>query len=340
MQAEFRTETENILSNLGKIPELTFQEVALSIFRLQYKHCNIYKRFCEALKVTSTAVQELKDIPYLPVDFFKTHKVTTGDWDAKLTFKSSGTTGQDSSHHHIKDLKLYEESFSEHFNLSFGTAEDLCILGLLPSYLEKGDSSLVYMVDALIKKSKYTNSGFFLDDHNALATVLKYNEENKIPTILFGVTYALLDFVDFFPMKLHYTTIVETGGMKGRKKEMTKAEVHLQLQKAFSLPYIASEYGMTELLSQAYAIKDQKYHTSNAMRVLLRNEDDPLTVLDSQDCKQNAQTGIVNIIDLYNIYSCAFVATDDVGKLYSDGTFEILGRRDNSDIRGCSLLTV
>ena len=339
MELNYDQEGNALLQKVKLVSLLNFTEVAIDVFRYQYKYNDIYAAFCNALNIQPQHVLSIADIPFLPIDFFKTHAVTTGDFKEELKFLSSGTTSESSSVHSVKDLSIYEHSFFSQFETVFGSAENSCIVGLLPSYLEKGDSSLVYMVNALIKKSKYKASGFFMHDQKALATLLKGNEENKIPTILFGVTYALLDFADAHPMALQHTTIVETGGMKGRKKELTKQEVHAQLQQAFSLQHIASEYGMTELLSQAYAITDLKYTCSAAMKIVLRKEDDPLAVIIPQDCCSTGTAGLVNVIDLYNIYSCAFIATDDVGKLYADGSFEILGRRDNSDIRGCSLLT-
>ena len=244
-------------------------------------------------------------------------------------FKSSGTTGLNVSRHLIKDSGVYEKSFFSTFEMFYGKPENLSILGLLPSYLEKGDSSLIYMVDKLIKKSGHPLNGFFLYDHDKLRRTLLELEKKGRKTILFGVSYALLDFAEQFPFPLNYTTVIETGGMKGRKKELSKPEVYLALKKAFSLDEIHAEYGMTELLSQAYAINGL-YKTPPWMRVILREETDPFSL--------SQHTGIINVIDLANLHSCSFIATDDLGKLHSAGTFEVLGRLDNSDIRGCSQL--
>jgi hypothetical protein len=251
-----------------------------------------------------------------------------------------GRTEKFSLNHLVKHLGLYETSFLKAFRLFFGDPGDFCILGLLPSYLEKGSSSLVYMVDQLIKRSGHGDSGFYLHDHEKLTGVLKSLENRGEKTILFGVSYALLDLAASHPMKLNHTTLIETGGMKGRKKEISKQELYDELKQAFSVGHICSEYGMTELLSQAYSKGNGIFYCPSWMKILLREEDDPLLVNNIPLKDGKNKSGIINVIDLANIYSCSFIATDDVGRLYPDGGFEVLGRVDNSDLRGCSLMVL
>lgn len=257
----------------------------------------------------------------------------TTTFEPQVVFESSGTTGMVSSRHFVKDAGLYKESFLEAFMQFYGHPSAYCILALLPSYLERGGSSLVYMVDELIRQSGHEQSGFYLHEHEQLAERLKELEKAHQPTILFGVTYALLDFAKAFPVQLSNTIIIETGGMKGRKKEMTRDEVHRILKQQFGLPVVHSEYSMTELLSQAYSKDEGRFVCPPWMKIMLRSEDDPLEVYSSG-------RGVINIIDLANIYSCAFIATDDAGMVSDDGSFEVLGRVDNSDVRGCSLLVL
>lgn len=311
--------------------EKAFRQIALEVFRHQYFHNPVYGDYCKAIGRTPQRVTAWEEIPFLPISFFKTHPVKTGEFEPLTVFKSSGTTGQTTSRHFIRDLTLYEKSFFTCFNLFYGSPENNCILGLLPSYLEQGASSLVYMVDGLIRKSNHPLSGFYLYDQQKLAETLRKLESEGQRTILFGVTYALLDFAAQHAMPLKHTTIIETGGMKGRKKERTKAELYQELKSAFSLSEVDAEYGMTELLSQAYAA-DGLYRCPPWMRVLLRDETDPFSI--------GASAGAINVIDLANLYSCSFIATEDLGKLHPDGRFEVLGRMDNTDIRGCSQLAL
>lgn len=272
-------------------------------------------------------------IPFLPISFFKTHKVATTDFKPEIIFESSGTTGSNTSNHLVKDMSLYRQSFIKGFELFYGNPSKWCILGLLPGYLERKNSSLIAMVEDLIKKSGNRNSGFYLHDHEKLYQTLAHNEIIGQPTLLIGVTYALLDFAENHPMKLQNTIVMETGGMKGKREEITREEVHAFLKNKLGLKTIHSEYGMTELLSQAYGI-DGKLHCPSWMKVLLRDETDPFSILESP----HSATGVINIMDLANLYSCSFIATQDVGKANADGSFEVLGRMDNSDIRGCSLM--
>lgn len=278
---------------------------------------------------------QLNDVPFLPISFFKTHEVKTTSFEPELKFESSGTTGMASSVHLVKNAELYKKSFASGFHRLFGNANEYCILGLLPSYLEKGNSSLVYMVKELIKESGHSRSGFYLYEYEKLNENLRSLENEAQRTILFGVAYALLDFIKAFPQKLSHTIVIETGGMKGREKEMTKSELYEELKQGFGVPHIHSEYGMTELLSQAYAV-DGTYACPPWMKVLLRDETDPFYVYPPDQ----AYSGAINVIDLANIYSCCFIATDDIGVTRSHNSFEILGRMDRSDIRGCSLMVV
>ena len=288
-------------------------------------------------------MDEIEKIPFLPISFFKTDEIKTGKFNAEVIFKSSGTTQTINSQHHVKDVSIYIQSFTTAFEKMYGILKGWCILGLLPSYLEKGDSSLVYMVDNFIKQSQHPQSGFYLDDLEKLKETLLSLERSNQKTLLIGVTYALLDFAEKFPVALKNTIIMETGGMKGRREELTRMEVHERLKKAFGNTEIHSEYGMTELLSQAYAKKEGKFQCPSWMKVLIRDDEDPLAVHSLQsadDNKNETLAGAINVIDLANVYSCSFIATDDVGKLYADKSFEVLGRMDGSDLRGCSLLTV
>lgn len=312
-----------------------FEKLALDVFRFQYHAIPVYRSYCDALKFNTRAVNSLPHIPFLPISFFKSHNVSSGgnSIDDRY-FESSGTTGMQTSRHIVQDIAIYEQSFRTTFSKFYGAVKDYCIIGLLPSYLERQHSSLVYMVNDLIERSGHPDSGFYLYDFEKLAHTLKALNMAGQKTILFGVTYALLDFAEQFPMPLSQTIIIETGGMKGRKQELLRQEVHEVLKKAFSLPLIHSEYGMTELLSQAYALENGVFQTPAWMRVLIREEDDPFTVT------ALAATGGINIIDLANLYSCAFIATEDAGRLHADGCFEVLGRLDHADIRGCSLLAL
>ncbi|MEO5946241.1 MAG: acyl transferase [Chitinophagaceae bacterium] len=310
-----------------------FETLTLEIFRFQYQNNPVYKAYVDALLPDITSIDAINKIPFLPVRFFKSQKVATTNIEPETVFESSGTTGSVNSKHFVKDLSLYEESFVKGFELFYGSIKDYCILGLLPSYLERNNSSLVYMVNELIKQTDNSQSGFYLDEYEKLASVLIELEKKQQKTLLIGVTFALLDFAEQFPMPLQYTTILETGGMKGRRKEMIREELHAILQNAFNISSVHSEYGMTELLSQAYSKGDGIFNTPSWMNILVRDEEDPLLV-------KRTGSGIINIIDLANIYSCSFIATDDAGKIYDDSSFEVLGRVDGSDLRGCSLLTV
>lgn len=311
----------------------SFVQKALQLFRFQHQYNNVYRQWCSILGVDVNNVTSLGQIPFLPVSFFKTHQVVTTDFAPEVVFTSSGTTQTINSRHLVKDASLYRESFVKAFELFYGSIENWCVVGLLPSYLERSGSSLVMMVDDMIKLSNHPDSGFYLYDTDRLAETLQKLEAVGQPALLIGVTFALLDFAASHPMPLKHTVIMETGGMKGRRRELTRQEVHAELTAAFGVQHIHSEYGMTELLSQAYSKGGGRFYCPPWMKVLVRNEEDPLTITETGK-------GVLNIIDLANIYSCAFIAVDDAGIIYDDSSFEVWGRLDNSDIRGCSLMVV
>ncbi len=327
----------NIIPQVFEVKPSNFEETCLSVFQFQYQNNTVYNSYCKSLGINPDAVTQIEKIPFLPISLFKTHSIKTTEFTEEVQFESSGTTGSINSKHYIKSIAIYQQSFLQTFKQFYGLPTNWCILGLLPSYLERQNSSLVYMINHLIDLSQHKKSGFYLNNIDALFETITQNEKEKQPTLLFGVTYALLDFAEKFSSPLQYSTIIETGGMKGRREELTRDEVHEQLKKAFSLNVIQSEYGMTELLSQAYAVSNGLFNCPNWMKILLRDEDDPFAL---QVNVSTPTTGLINVIDLANIYSCSFIATDDVGKLYKDGSFEVLGRKDNSDVRGCSLMTV
>ncbi|HEU0112301.1 MAG TPA: acyl transferase [Flavisolibacter sp.] len=311
-----------------------YDSIALEIYHFQYHNNPVYKTYCDLVN-RKRLIEKVAEIPFLPISFFKTHNITTTVFDPELVFKSSGTTGMISSNHLVKHAGIYEESFQTCFKLFYGEAREYCILALLPSYLERGESSLVYMVRHLIGQSRHPQSNFYLYDLEKLHKTLLQLEADGQKTILIGVTYALLEFADKFPLPLNHTLVMETGGMKGKRREITKAELYKTLQNAFRINKIHSEYGMTELLSQAYGINGV-FHTPPWMKVLLRDETDPLTLLSPE----KPASGAINVIDLANLYSCSFIATEDIGRSMPDGGFEVLGRMDNTDIRGCSLLAL
>ncbi len=316
-----------------------FEALSLEIFHFQHGNNRVYRGFCDALGVVLQAVKTLEQIPFLPISLFKTHTICTTDYEPEAVFESSGTTGSVNSRHFVKDLSLYHESFFSTFKTFYGDPKQWCILALLPAYLERQNSSLVVMADALIRESNHPQSGFYLYDHEALAAVLRELELRGQKTILLGVTFALLDFSAEYPMALKNTIVLETGGMKGRRKEMTRDEVHQFLKERMGVESIHAEYGMTELLSQAYSSGNGIYYPPAWMKMMIREEDDPLKVhATAMDVRKTTRSGVLNVIDLANIYSCSFIATDDMGKLYEDGSFEVLGRIDHSDIRGCSLM--
>jgi phenylacetate-coenzyme A ligase PaaK-like adenylate-forming protein len=312
---------------------ISFKEKALKVFRFQYANCEVYKNYIQLLKIDVEKINAIEKIPFLPISFFKTHAVISSTQTPQVTFKSSGTTGVVQSQHFIADKRIYKKSMINCFKSEFGKIENYCFLALLPSYIEKENSSLVYMVEQMMQMSEHPDNGFYLYNHDELNQKLMELESKNQKTILIGVTYALLDFAEKYQPKLNCTTIIETGGMKGRREEWLKFQVHDYLKKSFTKNEIASEYGMTELLSQFYAIKDGVFKMQSHAKILIRDRYDPFQISD-----EAGVTGCINVIDLANINSCSFIATDDMGKILSNSTFEINGRADNSDLRGCNLM--
>ena len=309
-----------------------FDKTALQIFEHQAKNNAVYRQFISGLRVDAAAVKSVEQIPFLPIEFFKSHRVLSNTEPAELTFTSSGTTGVTTSSHFVTNKTWYEDSFRDAFKLFYGDIKDYTVLALLPSYLEREGSSLIYMVNDMITQSANPDSGFFLYNHDELYLQLKKQQQAKKPTILIGVTFGLLDFIENYTINFPELIIMETGGMKGRRKEMIREELHDILCKGFGVKAIHSEYGMTELLSQAYSLGDGVFVCPLWMKVIIRDTNDPISTL------ANGKTGGINVIDLANINSCSFIATQDLGKTFADGSFEVLGRFDQSDIRGCNLL--
>lgn len=313
--------------------------LVLDVYRYQYENNEVYRRFADCIGRYPDAVNSIQDIPFLPIRFFKTHRIQTGHYEPETWFESSGTTGMTTSRHFLRSLDVYRESFTRGFRQFYGNPSDWCIIGLLPAYLERRHSSLVVMTDELIRLSGHSDSGFYLYEFAKLFETLSALEDKGQKVLLLGVTFALLDFAEQFPMKLRSTTIMETGGMKGRRKELTRPELHELLASAFGRPSIHSEYGMTEMLSQAYSRDNGIFYCPPWLKIILREEDDPLKINYLPfNGGRRLKSGIINVIDLANIDSCSFIATDDLGKTQADGGFEVLGRIDNSDIRGCSLM--
>ncbi|WP_316821528.1 acyl transferase [Pedobacter gandavensis] len=308
-----------------------FEKTCLEVFQHQAENCQVYKDYMSHLKVKPAAIRASKDIPFLPISFFKTHEVLSSTAPVEITFSSSGTTGMVQSKHLVTDLSIYDQSFNLAFEQFYGTIENTCFLALLPSYLEREGSSLIYMVDALIRDSKHPDSGYFLHNHEELHQKLTQLKSSGQKTILIGVTYALLDFIEKYQINFPELVVMETGGMKGKRKEMVREELHQILQDRFGVNSIHSEYGMTELLGQAYSQGLGIFNCPPWMKIYLRDTNDPLSLISNN-------SGGINVIDLSNLNSCAFIATQDLGKLFPDGSFEVLGRFDNADIRGCNLL--
>jgi phenylacetate-coenzyme A ligase PaaK-like adenylate-forming protein len=312
--------------------EEDFNRVALEVFQYQFENNKVYQQYVRNLHIDTSAISHYSEIPFLPIQFFKTQKVSTQDTTPRITFTSSGTTGMINSQHHVYDLEWYEMSFRKAFEQFYGSIKDIAVLALLPSYLEREGSSLIYMVDDLIQASQQAESNYFLYNHDELYATLQQLQVKGTKTLLIGVTYALLDFVEKYKVDFPELIVMETGGMKGKRKEMIREELHQILCTGFGVSAIHSEYGMTELLSQGYSKGQGLFQTPKWMKILIRDTNDPLSLM------QNSNTGAINVIDLANIHSCAFIATQDLGKIYPDQSFEILGRFDNADIRGCNLL--
>ncbi len=319
---------EKLKSKLINLKAEEFDSFALELFQWQAQHISVYQAYLQHLNRDPQSIQSITDIPFLPISFFKTHQIQYGNKHQQL-FKSSGTTGMQRSQHFVEDINQYEISIEKGFNQAFGNPKDYTYLALLPNYLEQGDSSLVYMVDYLMKQSKRAENGFYLNNFEALNDQLKQLQSSDKKVMLIGVTYALLDFIAEYPQQYPELTVLETGGMKGRKKEIIKEEVLDQLRKGFDIDHVHSEYGMTELLSQAYGI-DNKYSFTPWMKILFRDPQDPFQL--------NVNSGGINVIDLANIHSCAFIETMDLGRQITTDQFEVLGRFDHADLRGCNLM--
>jgi len=309
-----------------------FYDTALQVFNYQASNCDVYREFIAALKIDPAEIATVWQIPFLPISFFKSHQVLSSTDPVELVFTSSGTTGITTSSHYVTDVSWYTASFQKAFKLFYGDIESYTVLALLPSYLEREGSSLIYMAEDLIKQSGDLGSGFFLYNHDELLNKLEEQQKAGKPTLLIGVTFALLDFIEKYALNFPELIVMETGGMKGRRKEMIREELHEKLCKGFGVGAIHSEYGMTELLSQAYSKGKGIFNCPPWMKIITRDANDPMTVINDE------KAGGINVIDLANINSCSFIATQDLGKVYADGSFEILGRFDNSDIRGCNLL--
>lgn len=311
-----------------------FDKMALKVFRFQYENNLVYREFCDFLKTDVQKVKTIQQIPFLPIQFFKSHPVVSNSNPIQTTFTSSRTTGMVTSKHLVTDVSIYEESYRKGFSQFYGNIEDYVVLALLPSYLEREGSSLIHMVDDLIQLSNHPESGFYLHNYDELIEKIIQLDQSGQNIILIGVTYALLDLVEKRSFQLENTIIMETGGMKGKRKEMIREELHYQLCQGFGVKTIHSEYGMTELLSQAYSLGDGIFECPSWMQILVRDTEDALTYV------REGKTGGINVIDLANINSCSFIATQDLGKIYPNGSFEVLGRFDHSDIRGCNLMVV
>lgn len=311
-----------------------FEKMALKVFRFQYENNLVYHEFCDFLKTDVQKVKSLSQIPFLPIQFFKSHEVVSSPNPIERTFTSSGTTGMVTSKHLVTAISLYEDSYRKGFSQFYGSIEDYVVLALLPSYLEREGSSLIYMTEDLIQMTNKPESGFYLHNHEELIEQLERLDASGQNVILIGVTYALLDLIEKHPFQLHNTIIMETGGMKGMRKEMIREELHEQLCKGFGVAAIHSEYGMTELLSQAYSLGNGIFECPSWMQILIRDTEDALTYV------KEGKTGGINVIDLANLNSCSFIATQDLGKKYPNNSFEVLGRFDNSDIRGCNLMVI
>jgi len=310
-----------------------FLGTTLEVFNYQCLNNPVYKEFVALLGRERGKVNSISQIPFLPVEFFRNHKIITGDRTAETIFESSRTTGATPGRHYVTDLKLYQESFSNTFRLFYGDPEGYLIIALLPSYTEREGSSLVYMADKLIKMSRHPLSGFYKGKTDDILKAVKKGKLERSRILLLGVSFALLDLAEYGSADLSGVIVMETGGMKGRRKELTRSELHSILKEKLNVNCIHSEYGMTELLSQAYSAGEGIFYSPPWMKIALRDPQDPLSVYDKP-----VKTGGINIIDLANLNSCSFIATGDVGKLHEDGGFEVLGRFDNSDIRGCNLM--
>jgi phenylacetate-coenzyme A ligase PaaK-like adenylate-forming protein len=314
--------------------ENAFNSLALEIFKFQFENNTVYRSFCDLLYKHPSDIKRVEDIPFLPIQFFKSRKILSSNHPIEATFSSSGTTGSITSKHYVTDLNIYEKSFRKGFQQFYGNIDDYVILALLPSYLERQGSSLIYMVNDMIQQSKHPESGFYLDNVSELKEQLTTLDSEGKKVLLIGVSFALLDLVEQYQFQLKNTIVMETGGMKGRRKELVRTELHIILKQGFGVSTIHSEYGMTELLSQGYSKGNGIFECPNWMKILTRDPEDALSL------QQHGKIGGINVIDLANINSCSFIATQDLGRVFKDGLFEIIGRFDSSDIRGCNLMVL
>lgn len=335
MQTESSFSENEFQKTIFNSKSFDFTEKAIELFYFQFLNNTTYRDYCKLIDCSPHKVNSLEKIPFLPISAFKTHPIKTGNFVAETVFNSSGTTGVQTSQHAVKDISIYENSFTIGFESLYGNIEEYCVLGLLPSYLERKGSSLIYMVNHFIQKSNHPSSGFFLNNTKELFEILSHLRNTNQKTLLIGVSFGLLNFAEEYTLPYHENLIVmETGGMKGRRKELIREELHEQLKKGFSTANIHSEYGMTELLSQAYSKGEGKFQTPPWMKILIRQQDDPF------NWAETGKVGAINVIDLANIHSCAFIQTEDLGKKHEDQSFEVLGRFDASEVRGCNLMVL
>lgn len=316
------------------VNEQNFTTIALQVFQFQAQNNAVYKKYLESLNINPLSISSLEKIPFLPIEFFKSHKIVSGNQEPEICFLSSATTSGIQSKHYVLKQDLYYKSFKKCFELFYGDIKNYVVLALLPSYLEREGSSLILMAEDLIKNSKSELSGFFLNNHSELIESINEAKKQHKKILLLGVSFALLDLAENHQIDLSDVIIMETGGMKGKRKELVREELHQLLCESFKTKAINSEYGMTELLSQAYSKGNGIFETPPWMRVLIRETTDPFTIVD------NEKTGGINVIDLANLYSCAFIATQDLGKCLTNKQFSVLGRFDNSDVRGCNLMVI
>jgi phenylacetate-coenzyme A ligase PaaK-like adenylate-forming protein len=328
----YETERAELIQQVRAVTDTTFEAVALQVFQFQARHNPLYRHFLALMGCTASAITTIDAIPFLPISAFKHHRIQTGVWEPETIFQSSGTTGSTPSQHLVRSLRWYREQARRGFTPFYSAPADFCILGLLPSYLERSGSSLVYMVDDFISQSAYQESGFFLNDYAQLVDRLQYCQANAIPTLVIGVSFAMWELAETFPGDYSSIIFMETGGMKGRRQEITRPELHAILTRAFQVPAIHSEYGMTELLSQAYSKGKGLFTPSSTLKVIPREITDPMTT------RPFGKTGVLHLVDLANLDTISFIATEDLGRCYADGQFEVLGRLDASDIRGCNLM--
>ena len=340
----FENSTLIDLENILKVNASDFENIALRVFNFQYARNPVYRQYCDALRLDVRTVISMDKVPFLPISFFKSHEVFIGDSQSiaarsqqiaasDLVFESSGTTGELTSRHYVRDASIYERSLLAGFEQFYGDPSQYAILALLPSYLERKNASLVHMAQVLMQHSAHPDNGFYINEWDQLHNLIMQLGKTGQKILLLGVTFALLDFAEAYPGAFRNIIVMETGGMKGRKKEMTRTEVHEFLKSKWHLHEIHSEYGMTELLSQAYSAADGIFRCTDTMRVLVRDINDPFDV-------SSTGSGCLNVIDLANVYSCSFIATEDLGNIAGDGSFEVLGRMDHSALRGCSLMAV